>query len=254
MSSVERLDMQRVEEFIAQNECCATTTTTTRWSENPDYCCGDTTTTTSTSTTSTTTTTTIVAPGCVLEGYARSTAGCLEGIVIETIYLYNFAESGLLPPNYVHPCPSEIGTHICNRACFEVTGNGVYIGDSLMNNAGGPTGGLQTAGGHYICEDYGNTPAPLTGGVWTGSAQARYSKMIIDAPTAAAVAAAGGGGTTITFALVAAMTTYGQICDTLDFPHTNITWTRISTPSGVVLYNGCPVGNFLTIDICATPS
>jgi hypothetical protein len=176
---------------------------------------------------------------------------CLDGLIIETIYLDELTDVDLLPLGYEHPCPGEIGAHGCNRALFEIYGNGVYIGDSKLNNAFGALSGPVTAQGTYICGDYGNTPDLLTGGTWTGSADARYNKHIITAQQALDIAAAGGGGTVISFALNAAMTTYGTSCDGSPIPHTNTTWVRASLNSGAVVYNGCPDGNVASIDVCA---
>jgi len=174
----------------------------------------------------------------------------LDGLIIETLYLGQLSDLDLLPAGYEHPCPSEIGTHQCNRALFEVYGNGVYIGDSKINNNNGVGGGT-TVNGTFICQDYDNTPAPLTGGVWTGSSLSRYNKMIITQSTALAIAAAGSGGTIINFSLIAAMTTYGVSCGGNPTPHANTTWLRLSLNDGTVIYNGCPDGNFTSVDVCS---
>lgn len=156
----------------------------------------------------------------------------------------------LLPQGYTHPCPGTIGAHGCNRAFYEVYGNGVYMADSLMNNALG-TGGAITYSGKEACTDYLNTPADLTGGVWTGNPYSRYSKTVLTEQQAIDIAAAGGGGTTILLSFVAAMETYSSLCDNSSYPHRDVTWLRISTPEGVVLYNSCISGNNLyTINVC----
>lgn len=175
--------------------------------------------------------------------------GCLENLRVETIYLELSSDLTLLPAGYVHPCPIEIGQHQCNRALFEVYGNGVYIGDSRMNNYDGALSGPTTVNGTFICGDYDNTPALLTGGTWTGSPLSRYSVMTIDQTTAQAIAATAGGNT-VTFSLLAAMTTYGASCSFATIPHANITWTRITDSTGKVIYNGCPNGNIVTINVC----
>jgi hypothetical protein len=159
-----------------------------------------------------------------------------------------------LPPEYIHPCPLEIGAHGCNRGFFEVRGNGIYIGDSLMNNGGGSLGGLTTLSGKYVCADYQNYPAALTGGTWTGwtgpGGGSRYSAMTISGAKAVEIANAYPGHCDIQLELVPTMITYNQSCDMNPVPHQNITWTRISKPDGTVIYNGCPIGNIATINIC----
>lgn len=174
--------------------------------------------------------------------------GCLENLKIETIYLELTSDLALLPAGYTHPCQIEIGQHQCNRALFEVYGNGVYIGDSRLNNDDGALSGATTINGTFICGDYDNTPALLTGGTWTGSPLSRYSVMTINQTTAQAIAAV--GGNTVTFSLLAAMTTYGASCSFATVPHANITWTRITDSTGKIIYNGCPNGNIVTINVC----
>jgi hypothetical protein len=182
------------------------------------------------------------------EGVIPPAVTCLDGLKIETIYIGVSSDLTLLPAGYTHPCQNQVGAHTCDRAFFEVFGNGVYIGDSKLNNSGG-TGGAITQSGASTCQDYLNTPAPLTGGTWTGNASSRYSSVTISSAQALAIANAA-GGSTITFSLVAAMTTYSATCDTVTVPHTNVTWTRITKANGDVLYNGCPNNNFTTIDVC----
>lgn len=176
---------------------------------------------------------------------------CLDGLVIETIYLHYQSDVNLLPGGYTHPCPEQVGAHSCNSAFFEVFGNGVYIGDSKLNNAGG-TGGTLSQSGAYICQDYNNTPSYLTGGTWAGSSSARYNRIVMTQAQAVAVAAAGTSGSNIQFSLQAGVTTYNTSCDGTGSPHSNVTWIRITKSDGTVLYNGCPQGNFTTIDVCTT--
>jgi len=204
----------------------------------------------------TTTSTTTYIPNCDLAGEAAFTypvVECLNGLIVETIYLDSLSDLDLIPSGYEHPCPDEIGSHGCNRALFEIYGNGVYIGDSKINNAYG-TGGGETIHGTYICQDYYNVPNELeVGGFWTGSPYSRYNKIIITSDQAIDISNAGGGGNIVGFSLISAMTEYGATCDDILDPHSNVTWTRISKPDGTVIYNGCPEGNFAEIDVCATP-
>jgi len=204
----------------------------------------------------TTTSTTTYIPNCDLAGEAAFTypvVECLNGLIVETIYLDSLSDLDLIPSGYEHPCPDEIGSHGCNRALFEIYGNGVYIGDSKINNSYG-TGGGETIHGTYICQDYYNVPNELeAGGFWTGSPYSRYNKIIITSDQAIDISNAGGGGNIVGFSLISAMLEYGATCDDILDPHSNVTWTRISKPDGTVIYNGCPEGNFAEIDVCATP-
>jgi hypothetical protein len=202
--------------------------------------CVTTTTTSSSSTSSTTTSTTTV-----------NLVDKLIGLKIETLYIQNASDLNLIPPAYVHPCPFEISAHTCDRAFFEVLAGGTYIGDSLMNNMGlSPQQGAVTQSGLYTCEDYDNTPAPLSGGIWAGHPDSRYSTMTITQQQANDIAAANPGTCLIDFTLVPAMITYNCDCDDNSVPHENITWTRISKPNGTVIYNGCPLSNITTINVC----
>ena len=250
--------------FLPVNPLCSTTTTTTTIASTTTTTSSTSTSTTSTTSSSTTTssTTTTTSSSTTTTTSTSSTTTttttaapiieCLKGLVVETIYLASPYDLALLPSGYTYPCPSgTIGAHGCNRAFFELYGNGVYMADSLMNNARG-TGGATTYSGKKVCTDYYNTPAYLTGGVWTGHAFSRYSRTVLTEQQAIDIAAAGGGGTTITVSFLAAMTTYSCTCDNGNLqPHKDVTWLRISTSEGVVLYNGCISGsNLYTIDVC----
>ena len=198
------------------------------------------TTTTSTTVSTTTTTTT------------RHIIPCLEGLVIESIYLYSQSDLLLLPEGYTHPCTSSIGIHLCNRAFFEVYGNGIYMADSLMNNADGNVGEI-THSGKYTCTDYYNLPDDLTGGTWTGNILSRYSKTVLTHQQAIDIANAGGGGTTIDISLLSTMILYSSMCDGQIYPHSDVTWLRISNSTGQVLWNSCIEGQSIhTIDVCNT--
>ena len=217
-----------------------TTTTSTTVIPTTTTTSSSSSTSTTTSTSSTTTTTTTV-----------NLVDKLIGLKIETLYIQNANDLNLIPPAYVHPCPLEISAHTCDRAFFEVLAEGTYIGDSLMNNLGlSPDQGAITQSGLYTCEDYNNTPAPLSGGIWAGHPDSRYSTMTITQQQANDIAAANPGKCLIDFTLVPAMLTYNCSCDDELLPHENITWTRISKPNGTVIYNGCPLSNITTVNVC----
>ena len=245
-----------------------TTTTTTSYTPRPPYIPP------TSSTSSTTTSSTTLCPGCTTTSTSSTSTTStssstttssttinnatiiqkLTGLKIETIYIRSQSDLNKLPSNYVHPCPFQISAHTCDRGFFEVTGNGVYIGDSLMNNlnAGGP--GVETQSGKFTCVDYSNYPAALTGGTWTGekvlSGGSRYSKMIISGQQAIDIASAYPGHCSIQFELVPTMITYNVSCDVYALPHENVTWTRITKPDGTIIYNDCPIGNIATVNIC----
>jgi hypothetical protein len=186
----------------------------------------------------------------------QPTIECLEGLVIEAIYMRTVYDYELLSPDYVHPCYPTIGTHDCNRALFELYGNGdansgVYIGDLRMNNAEGSGGGVTIHSGNNICEDYHNHPDILTGGLWSGTEQSRYDRITLTYQQALDIATASpGGGTIVDFYFLPAMITYGTTCYDETAPHSEITWIRISKSTGEVIYNGCPEGGFLSLDVC----
>jgi hypothetical protein len=233
-------------EYITITTTAVPTTTTTTTAGDP----AQTTTTTTTSAVPIITTTTTTNPATTTTTTTQSIVQCLDGLIIEAIYLQLVGDMDLLPDEYVHPCPTSIGIHSCNRAFFEVYGNGVYMADSLLNNAHGVDGAV-TYSGKEVCTDYFNTPADLTGGVWTGSPISRYSKTILTQQQAIDIANAGGGGNTIDLSLISAMTTYSSACDGTSDPHTDVTWLRISTSEGTVIWNSCVEGSQIyTIDVC----
>ena len=81
------------------------------------------------------------------------------------------------------------GGHGCNRAFFEIYGNGIYIGDSLNNNAGGVPAGAITQSGRRVCTDYNNTPSAITNtNTWVGYQGCRYSRSVISQSQAQAIA------------------------------------------------------------------
>ena len=197
-----------------------------------------TTTTTLPTTSTTSTTSTTLSP----------VAQCLSGMVIETLYLHSTADLVGLPLNYIHPYPDLIGGHQCNGALSEILGNGIFVGESKMNNNNGALAGNLTPLGTYICGDYDNTPSVINP-THSWNPLSRYSRMEIDLSQALDIANVS-GGSTIDFAIVYAVDTYQSTCE---IAHTGLTWTRITNSQGEVVYNGCPVGNFAQVNVC-TPA
>lgn len=194
------------------------------------------TTTTTLPTTSTTSTTTTTLPPVVQ---------CLDGMVIETLYIHSSADLLALPLNYIHPCPELVGGHQCNGSLSEILGNGIFLGESKLNNDDGALSGDMTPLGTFICGDYNNTPSVINPNhAW--DSYSRYSRIQIDAAQALDVAQVS-GGTLIDFSLAYAADTYQSACASA---HTSVTWVRITNLQGEVVYNGCPVGNFAQVDVC----
>jgi len=193
---------------------------------------------------------------------------CLDGLIIETLYIDTQADYDLLPAQYrtkvdengvvtpnllsISSWPGQ-GGHSCNRAFFEIYGNGVYIGDSLNNNASGSTVslGAVSQSGARICGDYRNTPSGITG-TWAGTIKSRYTRTVISQSQAQSIAAAGNGNT-INLTLIAAMITYNDYsCGAA--PHANLTWVRITRNNGQILYSDCPQNNTIaSLNVCQVP-
>jgi hypothetical protein len=192
---------------------------------------------------------------------------CLDGLIIETLYIDTQADYDLLPAQYrtkvdengvvtpnlpsISSWPGQ-GGHGCNRAFFEIYGNGVYIGDSLNNNANGSTVsfGAVSQSGARICGDYRNIPSGITG-TWAGTSGCRYSRTVISQSQAQSIAAAGNGNT-INLTLISAMITYNDYsCGAA--PHANLTWVRITRNNGQILYSDCPQNNTIaSLNVCQT--
>lgn len=179
-------------------------------------------------------------------------ASCLKGMVIETFYIDSQSDLSLLPTEYQnsHPCPSSIGSHRCNHALFEIEINGIFVGESRLSNDSGSASTPLTPNGTSVCKDFENTPAPLTAGTWTGNPKSRYSRIVITATKANQIASASVGNS-INIQLKGALTTYfsgGGACSTSS--HNDVTWVRIYSSSGAVLYNSCLNNNTTPIYIC----
>lgn len=133
------------------------------------------------------------------------------------------------------PCP---GGHICNYAVFYLNGNGIRItGGTIANQAVW----LNNNGGIY---DKLNYPPGITSGI------DRYNRLTADTATAEAIANTSTDGY-ITFSLDCAIKDLG-LPTTQVFPggcHTNVTWITMLL-NGQKIYEGCPNGNFVTINPC----
>jgi hypothetical protein len=254
MKFIDNNDIEWVGEWI---NCLPFTTTTT---EEPTTTTSTSTTlpptTTTTSTTiEPTTTTTTEAPIVTTTTTTLEVVECLENLTLELIYLDNQLDLDKVHvwhPEYTHPCPETMGQHFCNRGLFEVYGNGIWLGDSRMNNIGNYSGnfGLPTEhSGNLTCYDYENYPAPLTNGMWSGHSQARYDVITLTNEQATAVAQAGGGGSVIHFSFVGTNSPESN-CDGFGTPHEDITWVWITSSVFGLLYNGCPHGQFFNLEVC----
>jgi hypothetical protein len=181
-------------------------------------------------------------------------ASCLRGVVIETLYIEKQSDLALLPVAYqnAHPCPTQIGQHGCDRALFEIELNGVFVGESRLNN-GGSVGTATTPRGTLVCKDFENTPGPLTSsGTWTGDSGSRYSRIVITNSKANEIQAASTGNT-ISVQLKGAIDTYFgsnlTVCGSSG-SHADVTWVRITSATGVVLYNSCLNQSLTNLYIC----
>lgn len=203
------------------------------------------------STTTSTTSTTTLNPCAICTGFAATpTIACLYGLKIEFLYIATNPDLALLPAGYVHPCPDAIATHNCDRALHEIYMAGHYVGDALMNNATGSCGAV-TEYGTPVCKDFENTPAPITGGVWTGTRFSRYSAIVIDMEEAIEIAAANGNSSLITFDFQHALSKYGSECQGTTQAHDHEIWVRITKPDGTVIYNDCQTTGTFTVDVCS---
>ena len=243
-------------------------------------------TTTTTTTNLTTTTTTTYSPTTTTTTYSPTptptvTPNCFNGLVLETIYLNNCSEISLLPlewqniglggpipPSMVGCSSSDIpslgvGGHCCNSAVFEFTSGSISLGESNINNCGGTLTGQQTSFGTYICGDYNNTPAPLTGGVWAGVSGfegARYSRVDVSPSQAQQLLIQSGGGP-ITINLNCSKTLYsctlGTCSCNLEWGggcHADVTFLRITQGNTLLYAGGIGVDIPVIISPCQTPT
>jgi hypothetical protein len=197
------------------------------------------------------TTTTTFNPCQICSGFAAiPTIACLYNLKFEFLYISSNNDLALLPNSYIHPCPSAIATHNCNRALHEVYVAGHYIGDSLMNNDDGDCGALSEYG-TPICKDFKNSPAPITGNIWNGSEHSRYSSITLSMEEAIEIATLNGNSPTVLIDLQHAVGKYGIPCDGTVIAHDHEIWVRISKPDGTVIYNDCQTDGIFTIDVCS---
>ena len=178
---------------------------------------------------------------------------CIESLTFIVEYNQN--------PQNGSPCPGSIRNHGCNRARFDITANGVVIGQVSMNNVGGFTD-LQNYPPNYN-PNYPTQPGSLPG--YPGQNQKdRYDAIPVSSAAAQAIAAASPTGL-IDFDFDCACIWSGpnQNCSTTINPpdntgcHTDVSWVRVvkdlGFPTEEVMYNDCPSGNFITgFDPCDT--
>jgi hypothetical protein len=285
--------------YVVGFPCCVsiptTTTTTTTPCPSCRSCCPPTptpepiTTTTTQNLTTTTTQnlTTTTTQNLTTTTTQNLTPNCFNGIndiVIETIYLHECSEISLLPsewqniglggptiPNNPFGCTSGfyglgVGNHGCNRALFEFKSGSISIGESNINNAYGSTSsGILSPYGTYLCGDYNNTPAPLTGGIWggiSGANGARYSRIDISPSQIALLLAASGGGSIVIDAYCSEQlygcpgSTYDPSCNCSSVPgcHSDVTFVRITQGNTLLYAGGIGTSISVTINPCPTPT
>jgi hypothetical protein len=170
-------------------------------------------------------------------------AQCLTNFKVAIAYYnepqYISSAGGTCTTPDCQPCGKGPYTHTCNNARFYVSANNINLYDDSnptkttlsINNYGGTT---------YPQNDNYNYPtiAPFPLG-YVGNS--RYDEMTIGTTQAAQLAASSSDGY-ISFSLVCAMNP-GTPC------HQDITWVRLYR-NDVEIYNGCPSGNFLSINPC----
>lgn len=130
----------------------------------------------------------------------------MGAVVIEGMYVES-QDLSRLPAAYQN---IAVGSgHVCNNAKFAVYANDVHIGDINLNN--------DSLGQTPPYDNQQNTPSVLTGGTWSGSSNARYSRIDITAQQAAQII-----GNTSSTVIQLKLTALSSS------PHTNITWLRVS--------------------------
>lgn len=150
--------------------------------------------------------------------------GIFRGITVEALYVEQMSDVQLLPAAYQSTPTGQ--SHTCNNANSEIYGNGVFIGNVLMNNDNGSTSTtnafveMSTSSSPIaIYGDYKNTPSALTGGQWFGSDRCRYSKIVITTEQAEQIAAANTANPNVIDFVMQMLSVS---------PHSDITWLRIS--------------------------
>ena len=144
----------------------------------------------------------------------QTTVACLADM--EIIVQYN---------STLGPCP---GGHTCNDASFILNGNNVEIGRVFLSNTGGSN-------------DNDNRPPGETSG------PNRYNIFTIDTDIAQSIAdASSAQDGFISFSLDCALPISNRPPTGC---HQDVAWTTLKL-NGVVIYDGCPNNNFLTINPC----
>ena len=215
-----------------------------------DICCNDVTPTptpTQTSTpTPTPTTTLIPTPTPTPTPTTLPLVSCIESLT----FIVEYNQFGLNGS----PC---FGGHTCNRGVFDITANGITIGQVSMNNVGG-TPDLLNYPPNYN-PNYPSQPGSVPG--YPGqSNNDRYNAIPVSSIAAQAIAANSPSGL-IDFDFVCACIWSGpnQNCShpTSTQCHQDVSWVRVikdlNLSTEEVMYNDCPVGNFITgLDPCNT--
>jgi hypothetical protein len=143
------------------------------------------------------------------------------------------------------------GSHICNRAVFDVFANTVNIGTVSLNNGGDSGGGPQY---DLLNVPPGYNPLPLN---WSSTYNTynayprndldRYGVVTMNTAQAISIASFNQSGQ-VQFSFINVCVN-GVNCSS-DTGHIGVNWVRIYRNSRLI-YNDCPTGNALTITPCA---
>ena len=187
---------------------------------------------------------------------------CLDNLIIEGIYLNENTDEDYLLPGYEHPCRSLIGNHNCSDALFELYIQDVFVGELKMNNYRDYNllsySGNTSSRGTLICKDFENVPTPISNtNNWIGSQLSRYSKVSITRNQLISIAN-NTNSNLLDLRLTGAFNPTTQRYNCNGITHESLTWIRITNESGELFYNGCPVNNFLKLNVnnifCPTPT
>lgn len=160
---------------------------------------------------------------------------CVEELKITITYRAN---NQTAPGGQTPPC---FGGHTCNHAVFNVTGNGILLGEANLNNAGG------------VFDLQGRVPGYLPGGVgYLGQTDFdRYSEINVDTETIEDLLLESLDGT-LNLAFDCGCVA-GVNCDIANC-HERVGWVRVYRNSEEI-YNGCPVGNIVSgLELCENAS
>jgi hypothetical protein len=166
---------------------------------------------------------------------------CLESLEIVVEFNENYYQLG----------NSCFGSHICNRAVFDVFANTVNIGTVSLNNGGNSGGGPQY---DLLNVPPGYNPLPLN---WSSTYNTynayprndldRYGLVTMNTAQAISIASFNQSGQ-VQFSFINVCVN-GVNCSS-DTGHIGVNWVRIYRNSRLI-YNDCPTGNALTITPCA---